>query len=191
MSLPIKRAITFKSVAVILLFLSWISQNYIYADLSAQKSKFQYDMAFISNEMCVITPWLILFNLERKKTTPDPEVIWNASQNFVRSVGSVLEVAEQYYRLDIVHSSITSEKIKSIIVDLDKAQRQNKIEDIVALTMLVGVSFPQVDARTRQAMQRHYQELSEKEDFWKKTFIVLYVVGSLLLAVGYLKSLKR
>lgn len=168
----------------VIVSISWIVQNWIYADLSSRRSKFQYDMSSISQQMGVVSPWLILFNVERKKTSPDPEIIWNASKKFVQSVRSILEVAEQYYSPRVVDKFLTSGKTEKILTDLVRAKNEKRTEDIVALTMLVAIAFPDVDRRTRNIMQNHYSEIVDWESFWKNVFLVCYVVGSLAVLVG-------
>jgi hypothetical protein len=181
------RIITLKSIAAVLFLLSWISQNFIQANFSSQKREFEYDMAFISNEMSVITPWLILFNQERKRTDPDPEMIWNASYQIVTRVGTVLKRAERYYDAEIVMASLTSAKVGNILSDMAKARKENRIQDVVELTELVQIAFPDVDKTTRDAMNQSYQKIANGEDFAKWIFLSLYLVASLLLAVGYLR----
>lgn len=179
-----------RNVGVVLLFVSWISQYWFTARLMDKRMKFEYDLAYISNEVAVATPWNILFNSERIKENPSREVLWNASVNYLNSVKGILEVAESYYPATLTETELTSDKAKKVLNRLKELKGAEDPEELVSLTLFTMMAFTQVGEKSRGYIKDKYQALRDIESNWSLVFVVIYIAGSLLGALGFILSAK-
>ncbi len=177
-----------KSFGVIIIFCSWVTQNFIYAEYSAQKSEFITDVSFINNEMSVITPWVILFNKERLNEEIQPEIILNSAKRLLASMGSILQIAEKYHPSELVSKKITSDKVEIMLKDVATAQKEQNIDEILKIGMVANIAFLEVDSITRTIIQNKFKRISDSENYWKYVFLYLYIFGSIIVALGYIRE---
>jgi len=143
-------------------------------------------MSFIANENSIITPWVIAFNLERKKGNPDEGVIWNSSRQFVLRVAEILRVAEKHYSKNIAEKELTYDKTKNILIELNKFRAEKNIDEIISLTQFVMFAFPQIGEKSREHIDEKYSMLREEEIYWRNIFLASYILGSIMVAIGYI-----
>jgi hypothetical protein len=180
------QVINVRNIGMVLIFFSWLSQYYYYADYSSKRAELEYDMTFIANEISIITPWLIAFNLERKKGNPDEEVIWNSSRQFVLRVAEILKVAEKHYSENIAEKELTYDKTKNILIELNKYRAEKNIDEIISLTQFVMLAFPEIGEISREHIDEIYSVLREEEFYWRNIFLAFYILGSIMIAIGYI-----
>lgn len=177
-----------KSIGVIIIFCSWVTQNFIYAEYNAQKNEFISDVSFINNEMSVITPWVILFNKERLSKQVQPEIILNSTKRILASMGNILQIAEKYYSSELVSKKITSDKVGLMLRSVSVAHKKKNIDDILKIGMAANIAFLEVDLTTRPIIQKEFKRIADAENFWKYVFLYLYILGSIAAGLGYIQE---
>src|SRR3990172_8022746 len=181
-------ALVLRNIGVACLFLSWVAQYWLTARQMDRRMKLEYDLSYISNEVSVATPWNIFFNTERSKSNPNPEVIWNASVNYMHSVIGILEIAEAYYPANIAETELTSNKATNVLAEIRKFKGTQEIDKVASLTLLVMAAFPQISEKSKSFIANEYETLRRAESTYSNIFVALYIVGSLMLAMGFVLS---
>lgn len=173
---------------MVVIFCSWITQNFIHAEYDSQKNEFLSDVNFMNNEMSVVTPWVILFNKERLNEEVEPEIIMNSVVRILASMESILQIAEKYYSPDLVSKKITSDKVDLMLKSVENAHKSQRIDEILEIGMFANIAFLDVDSITRPIIQTEFKRIGDAENYWKYVFLYLYIFGSIIAALGFIRE---
>lgn len=182
-----KAAIYANGLAAVLMFISWLGQNIYQSEMSSRKADIQANVQFVSSEMSKALTWLLTFQAERRKETPDPEVILNSAVGYAKTTQLIVEAASNVDRNSPVLRKHVEDHRK-LFVPLEVAAQQRDIRKLEENAMIMMMWFGGIDREAREAMGARFQQISDDEDNGKLIFHVFYLLGSLAFAVTWWKT---
>ena len=171
-------------IGVIVIFTSWISQNYFKSRWFNDKLYLEKTQQLIELETLNAQHWEFIFNIEAKETNPNKVRHILSAYNYVKSVTKILAWEEA--RVSEDGSKEAPIFVKNMIHA--KAKEALLKNDIKGLTKLVIIARETQNKFIKDLDNRFFTKLYEansKSSLWDKIFLMAYVVGSLLIAVRW------
>ena len=177
----------FQLIGAVILFGSWISQNYmqakfdeeyaylILADRKIQEAKINYDI------------WYIHLIGELHSEKPNERLLLELEyrtayqlSNFIQpSVARISKKEDNDYAISVIG------KVRALLEEGKTNKDKEKIQR--ALILLTKTYNKMHDELINNADLRT-QKVTDKRRFWNNSFVVLYLLGSLFIAFGAVRS---
>ncbi len=174
-----------KVLGACLIFFSWVTQNYFEGQIKQDRHRLLQlaQLAAHHHEMAV--HFEHIFRSERTKEKPDRGILRDAGINYIIFGAHQVQIAEQGLR-ESGELTTEQEQIAGKIMklaqntrhEMDAAELVTSVEDFADYyaTMMM-MQKPLADTR--------YTKLLEMESFANNTFMILYIAGSFIIAIGF------
>jgi hypothetical protein len=174
----------------ILMSLSWVFQYKFATDANAERSQLEQSQTIVDISELRMDQWEILYLQEKSKKDPDQTILLVAAFKELQSLYNLMSDASARVRSD------DAQIANDIAV---KNQAQVEIADLYAAGNLVALeSYLQKSAtvanytgpKFNNAFSHKYFEVLEHEQRMTWTFLTLFILGSLLIGVDYVRRDK-
>jgi hypothetical protein len=167
--------------------LSWVFQYKFATDANAERSQLEQSKTNVDIAELRMDQWEILYLQEKHKKDPDQTILLLAAFKELQSLYNLMSEASVRVRSDDVQVA------KDISV---KNQAQSEIADLYAAGNLVALESYLRESATvanyvghkfNNAFSNKYSEVLQHEQRMTWTFLTLFILGSLLIGVDYVR----
>jgi len=181
-------------LAAICMFVSWMVQNVVLSDFTAEFEQMRADQSFITAENGRAQQSVFEYQGERRRdcqgvSTPCPEA--NALMNFAmaysNSMGPILEAAVRMNR----NSAILRGQLDRFKKERDRlktAVDQHSLDDVDRVTTDLMAWLPSVAPDAISEMQAGADDVEARQRLWTRVFQGTYIAASLAFAIAWLYS---
>ena len=177
-------------VGAILIFLSWVFQNKLANDATAERLRLERAQLAIDLQQMRMNLWEIAYLQEKSKDRPNNDVLLAAAFKALQSrlnlfawSFAAIRDDEASISRDITEKNFIQENLIERFKQRNLQQLENdlsesaKIEDKHRLASTLHTKFT-----------KKYEEIAAKEDKYTLMFILTYIIGSVMVAIDF--SLK-
>lgn len=174
-------------LGAVVLFVAWTSEKYLQAGRQSELAYLNQAQLLISVEEGHLEEWLSLLLVEQAKASPNGEVLRVAA----------LKAAQHHLNiLTWAIARVTDPREHETLLQ-DKARVQEKLTfayergDTQGLLVLLNGLNQTADSRGPAliaAFTKRYDEARKAEDLWRRLFLGAYVLGSLIVALGVVRT---
>ena len=175
-------------IGSILLFGSWITQNYLLIKWGNEVQFLNKAAAAITHSEINVDQWMILLISERSKESPRDEIVNTAALKVILHTASLLSWAE---------SRITTKKetIRALLRERDELRKHaverfnaGDTDELVKIVNKLNKYQNDVGKLVQEAEKKRRYDLLVKENVANILFLILYICGSLILGYAYIVS---
>ncbi|SRR6266446_3904426 len=175
----------FASSGAILIFVSWVLQNYFQQESQAKIRHLELSQQLIMMEELNQNQWLTLYTTERLSQSPRTEIInVSALQSYLHalnlltwSAGRLEEDAEKASELIQKKRDLTS-RAQQLFIENNTSELTASLNSIVQMGNALG---PTLIDNANQA----FQTARERETHVSRLFLLSYILGSGAIAIGF------
>lgn len=173
----------FKALGAVLLFGSWIAQNYYGAAKGDELAYLNQAQLLISVEEGHFSVWLSTLLIEQQKDKPSSKILKDAALKAAQHQLNILTWATARVTDPGTHQDLLTEK-RQLQERIAQAYKQEQPGEIIAwLNALVTTAESRGPALVEAFAARYARSRDEKES-WNTRFLILYILGTLLVAIG-------
>ena len=175
------------ALGAVLMFASWVSQNVYQSEMSSEMSSIDKGAQFVSSEMSKALTWMLTFQTEHRKPKPDPEVILNSALGYAETTGLIVQAAS---RID-PDSAVLKKHVadhQKLMRPLRSAAERRDLKEIEEAVSVMMMWFGAIDREAREAVNRRAQSVGDAEAKFKRLFLVVFGLGSLVYAWTWWKT---
>ena len=177
-------------LGAVVLFTSWLSQNYFEAERQGELTYLNQAQLLISIEEGHFSRWFGLLLVEQAKSPPNQEVLRDASLKAAQHQLNILTWATARVTDPATHARLLEDKNKL----QEKLRAAHEKADTKALSALLNTMTAAADKHGPvliEAFTKRYNEARNAQSFWRKVFLVSYVGGLLLTGFGAFLAWQR
>ena len=172
----------------VLIFASWISQNYFKTQWSEQKSELdRFQTAILISEM-MATQWELFYLQEASKNSPENSFVGLAA---IKHIEANLFLPA-WLEKSIVKDEAEYQRKLAILDRIDELSKnlykEKKFKELMHLSDEAKEKANELQTDLSKTYHARLKQVVEQEKFWSYTFLIAYVVGSFLLGFGYLQN---
>lgn len=177
-------------IGATILFFSWVSENYFAAERQGELSYLSQAQLHISIEEGHLSTWSAAAYAEATKEKPNYELLRIASFKAAQHQLNILTWATARVSDTKDHPEILKDKlvIAKQLTEAIESKDTDKIMGILSALTHIGNSRGQ---ELIDVFQNRFASARESTEFWRKVFLFAYVIGSVFVVTGALKSWKR
>ena len=164
---------------------SWVAQKMFLDALIDQRSNVVQNYNFIQNETAQTLQFMNEYQREKRTKTPDPEVLYNNSDNYGEKTGNILEAACSINP----NSEILANHLLQFNVLRNRqklAIQEHRIDRLVESSDSLMAYIKLIGREALDEMNNRVIMLNASVDFWKVIFIFLFLGSSLVSALTWL-----
>ena len=187
MTLRIKSIPWFKAIGALILFASWVSQNYFSASRVDELAYLDRAQILISIEEGHFSQWLGIFLVEESKNSPSDEVLRHSAFKAAQHQLNIISWATARVTDPATHDNLLIEKrelAKKLVSAYSSGNSVEVIKWLSTLTSAANSEGPKLMA----AFEDRYNGIRRESEQWNKRFLILYLVGSAFVSIGLIKE---
>jgi hypothetical protein len=173
------------AIGGILMFVSWVSQNFYISELNAKIERLKTTAQFTSTEKGPALQWMLKYQEElRKKPIYDPEVIVNSAKGYASSMEKILEAISQASPQSTILLG-HYKKITRCKEDIANAIKSHDVNTIITtsneLMQWAETAYKQAlpELRTIEA------KINSNYILWTRIFKFSYLAATCLFAISW------
>ena len=177
----------FQVIGAIILFGSWVSQNYMLSKLDEEWTYLMTANSKVDSAKMHYDLWYGNFLNELLSEKPNEKLLLELEYRTAYQLSNFVEpsIARISNQGDYEYSISVLEKLRSLLKEGKAEKNRNKIEK--ALVLLTSAYNKMHDELIRNINLR-VQKVKEKRNFWASCFLGLYCLGTILIGFGSAKT---